>query len=128
MKFFEPHLYILLESHRIQIIFLWNNLIQVMIKDYFSYFITPFHVQHSWHFPFLNEYATVGGQGGPWSPSLQFSNQTRSKSFIFKHQEYCFFRMFRNYTDQKFQNFYRACCNFWTLYGGFSFFLITYEK
>lgn len=72
MKFFEPHLYILLESHRIQIIFLWNNLIQVMIKDYFSYFITPFHVQHSWHFPFLNEYATGGGQGGHDPPHFNF--------------------------------------------------------
>ena len=46
----------------------------------------------------------TAGPGGP-SSLLQFPNQTRSKNFSFKHQGYCFLRMFRNYTDQKFHNF-----------------------
>ena len=65
--------------------------------------------------------ATVGARG-PWSPPLQFPNQTRSKSLIRKHQGYCFLQMFRNYTDQKFHDLY--CFNFWAIYSGFSFFLI----
>ena len=47
---------------------------------------------------------------------LQFLNQTRSNSFIFKHQEYLFLQVFKNYTDQKFHNFYRQYYNFWTIY------------
>ena len=39
-----------------------------------------------------------------------------SKSFSFKHQRYCFLRMFRNDIDQKFHNFYRACYNLWRLF------------
>ena len=35
-------------------------------------------------------------------------------------------RMFRIYTDQKFQNFYCVCYNFWTIFVGFSFFLTTW--
>ena len=35
--------------------------------------------------------ATQGARGGHASPPLQFPNQTRSKSFNFKHQGYCFF-------------------------------------
>ena len=35
--------------------------------------------------------ATVGARG-PWSPPLQFPNQTRSKSLIRKHQGHCFYR------------------------------------
>ena len=62
---------------------------------------------------------------GAMVPPLQFPNQKMSKSFSFKHQGYCFIRMFRNYMNQKFHNFYRQCYNFWTIYGGFSFFLIT---
>ena len=42
-------------------------------------------------------------------------------SYNFKHQRYCFFWVFRNYTDQKFHNFYHVCYNFWTIHGGFSF-------
>ena len=66
----------------------------------------------------------TGGPGGH-GPQLQFPNQTRSKNFSFKHHGYCFLQMFRNYTDQKFHNFCRVCYNFWTIYGGFSFFPTT---
>ena len=65
-----------------------------------------------------------GNQGAMASP-LQFPNQIRSKSFSFKHQGYCLLRMFRNYVDKKFDSFYCACYNFWSIYGGFSFFLTT---
>ena len=58
----------------------------------------------------------VGG-GGDIALSLQFSNQARSNSFSFKHQRYCFLRVFRNYADRKSNNFYRVCYNFWTTYG-----------
>ena len=51
-------------------------------------------------------------------PEESCPNQIRSKNISFKHQGYCFLRMFRNYTDQKFHNFYRVCYNFWTIYGG----------
>ena len=36
-----------------------------------------------------------------------------------------FLPVFRNYADQKFHDFYRLCYNFWTIYGGFPFFLNT---
>ena len=71
---------------------------------------------------------------GPWGhepptspspPQLQFPNQTRSNSLSLKNQGYCFLRVFRNYTVQKFHYFYRVYYNFWTIYGGFSFFLTT---
>ena len=69
---------------------------------------------------------TGGEQGGmpppPSYPPLQFPNQTRSNSFSFKHQRYCFLRVFRNHMDQKFQDFYHVCYNFWTIYIDFSFF------
>ena len=68
--------------------------------------------------------AATWGPGGH-GPQLQFLNQTRSKNFSFKHQGYCFLQMFRNYTDQKYHNFCRACYNFWTIYGVFSFFPTT---
>ena len=65
------------------------------------------------------------GRGSCLPPPLQFLNQRRSKSFSFKYQGYCFLRVFRNYSDQKFQNFYRVCYNFWTIYSSFSFFNYT---
>ena len=34
----------------------------------------------------------------------------------------------KNYVDQKFHNFYRVCYIFWTIYGGFSFFVTTQGK
>ena len=49
------------------------------------------------------------------APPLQFPKQTnkqRPNSFSFKHQGYSFLCVFRNYTDQKFQDFYRLCSNF----------------
>ena len=38
------------------------------------------------------------------------------------YKESCLLWMFRNYTDQKFDKFYRACYNFLTTFGGFLFF------
>ena len=35
---------------------------------------------------------------------------------------------YRNHKGQNFQNFYRVCYNFWTIYGGFSLFLTTWGK
>ena len=55
-------------------------------------------------------------------PQIQFLNQTGTNIFSFKHQEHCFLRVLRNYADQKLQDFYRVCHNFWTIYGSFSFF------
>ena len=50
-------------------------------------------------------------------PPLQFPNQRRSTNFSSKHQEYYFLPLFRDYyTDQKFHNTYRVCCNLW-IYG-----------
>ena len=62
---------------------------------------------------------------GTMDSPLRFPSQTRSTNFSFKHQRYCFLPMFRNYTDQKFHNIDLVCYNFWTIYGGFSFFLTT---
>ena len=71
-----------------------------------------------------------GGSGGRGAmiSSLQFLKQTRSNSFIFIHQRYCFQRVLRNYMDQKFQDIHRVCYNFWAIYGDFSFFLTTQRK
>ena len=47
------------------------------------------------------------GRQGVIAPSplpLQFWNQTRSNYLSFKYQGYCFLCVFRNYTDEKFQN------------------------
>ena len=73
--------------------------------------------------PFLNVMSKIGAllpsliaiiQGQrAHAPSLQFPNQTRSNSFSFKHQGYCFLR-------QKFYDFY---CNFLTIYNDFLFFI-----
>ena len=71
---------------------------------------------------------------GTMADPLQFSNQTSSNSFSFKHQEYCFIEVLYGpeiiplCTDQKCHNFYRVYCNFWTIYGGFTFFLNTLGK
>ena len=43
---------------------------------------------------------------------LPFLNQARSNSFSFKHKGYYFLWVFRNYTDQKFNDFYGVCYNF----------------
>ena len=59
--------------------------------------------------------ANRGGIRGAMAPSLRFPNQIRSCSFSFKHQRYCFLWLFRNYTDQKFHDFYQVCSNFWTI-------------
>ena len=60
----------------------------------------------------------------PPSP-LEFPSQTRSNSFSFKYQRYCFIQVLKNYTDRKFHDFYRVCYNFWAIYDSFSFFLTT---
>ena len=62
-----------------------------------------------------------GGARGVMAPSLQFLNQARSNSFSRENKRYCFLRVFRNHTDQKFHGFYRVCYNLWKIYGGFSF-------
>ena len=67
----------------------------------------------------------IGGARGAMVPQLRFHNQTRSKSFSFKYQGYFFLWLFKNYADQKFHDFYHVCYNFWTIHGGFSFFLTT---
>ena len=59
---------------------------------------------------------------------LQFPNQATSKSFNFKHQGYCFLRMFRNYIDQNFTVMTVYSNNFQLMYSGFSFFLQTQGK
>ena len=64
-----------------------------------------------------------GGRKGAMVGPLQFPNQTRSNSFSFKHQRYCFLWVLRNYMNQKFHDFYRVCYNFWAIRGSFSFFL-----
>ena len=47
----------------------------------------------------------TGGARGTMAPTL-ISNQTSPNSFIFKRQGYYFLWVFRNYTDQKFHDFY----------------------
>ena len=65
---------------------------------------------------------------GAIAPSLQFSYQTRSNSFSFKHQGYCFLEVFGNYADQIFHNFYHFRYNSCLIYSGFSFFLTAQGK
>ena len=72
----------------------------------------------------------LGSRGGactspPPPPALQFLNQKNVKQLQF--QTPGFLWVFRNYTDQKFNNFYRVSYNFWTISGDFSFFLTTYK-
>ena len=55
---------------------------------------------------------------GPMPPFNFQTKQTRSNSFSFKHQGYCFVQVFRNYTDQKFHDFY------WVCYSNLRWFLI----
>ena len=45
------------------------------------------------------------GMQGAMAPRLQFPNQTKSKSFSFKHYGYCFSRMFRNHTGPEISQF-----------------------
>ena len=60
--------------------------------------------------------------GGTWHPPLQFPNQKKPNSSIFKHHGYYFLWVFRIIRAK---NFYRAYYNFWIIYGGVSLFLIT---
>ena len=62
--------------------------------------------------PEFRETYPLRGPGGHGLPPIQFLNQTRSNSFSFKHKGYCFLWVFRNYSDQKFNDFYRECYNF----------------
>ena len=73
--------------------------------------------------------ATNGGPGGPCPPSPPTSNSEPNKVQQFPFQTSgILHQVFRNYTDQKFHDFYHICYNFWIIYGGFSFFLTTYGK
>ena len=58
------------------------------------------------------------GQGGqaPSPLSSPLSNQKRFNNFSFKHQGYCFLRVFRNFMNQNFTNFIK----FATIFGQFS--------
>ena len=55
-------------------------------------------------------------------PLTSISEPKRSNSLSFKHQGYFFLWLFKNYTNQKFHDFYRVCYNFWAIYGGIPFF------
>ena len=93
----------------------WKSLIQSLTKLSLLYYL-------------CRGVATGGRDREVMAPLIQFTNQTRSKSFNFKHQGYCFLCMFRNYTDQKFHDFYCVCYNFWSIYDKYECFLTTYEK
>ena len=58
----------------------------------------------------------------PPFPRLQFLYETRFNCLSFKHQGYFSLWVFRNYTDQKFHNYYRVCYKFGKIYGSFSIF------
>ena len=58
-------------------------------------------------------------------PPTSISKPNKAQKFYFKHQGYFFLRMFRNYADQKLYSSFFQFCNFWTIYGGVSFFLTT---
>ena len=53
--------------------------------------------------------------------NLNISANKLNKDLEFRG--YCSLWVFRDYTDQKFHDFYRACYSFWTIYVGSSFFL-----
>ena len=57
-----------------------------------------------------------GGGQGAMDPPLQLPKQTKSNSFNFKNQGYCFLLRFRNYTDQNFTIF----TVFATIFGQFT--------
>ena len=59
----------------------------------------------------LDRDVATGGSGeqGGHAHHLHFNFQTRCNSFSFKHQRYCFLRVFRNYADQKLHDIYRLC-------------------
>ena len=71
-------------------------------------------------------YWGVGGTGGPW-PSTSISKPNKV-CVSFRHQASYFLWVFRNYTEQKFHNYYRVCFKFWTIYGNFSFFELHRRK
>ena len=75
----------------------------------------------------LQGHSHWGEGAGTLVPHLIFRTKhfSKSNSLNFKHQEYCFLRVLRNYTDQKFHDFYPVYYNFWTIYSGFSFSLTT---
>ena len=57
------------------------------------------------------------GAHAPTPTSILEHNKVQNSTF--KYQGYCFLRMLRNYTDQKFHNFCRVWYNCWTIYGAF---------
>ena len=57
-------------------------------------------------------------------PPFSISEANRSSNFSFKHQEYCLLRVFSNYTNQKFHDFYRISTIFGQFTAVFHFFLL----
>ena len=66
-----------------------------------------------------------GGEGRrTMGPPFSISEANRSSNFSFKHQEYCLLRVFSNYTNQKFHDFYRISTIFGQFTAVFHFFLL----
>ena len=66
--------------------------------------------------------ATQGARGAMPLPHFNFLTKQGPKVSVSNIRDIAFLQMFRNYTDQKFHNFYSLCYIFWTNYGDFPFF------
>ena len=66
-----------------------------------------------------------GGVGvGGHSPSTSSSKPNKVQQFPFQTSGILLLTDVQKLYDQKFHDFYHACCNFWIICGGFSFFFL----
>ena len=79
-------------------------------NSYLSYLDMTYTSSYmTYHMTLLSYLIPLGGQG-VIIPPLQFLDQRRSNSFSFKHKGHLW--VFRNYNDQKFNDFSHVCYNF----------------
>ena len=76
-------------------------------------------------YPVCDRGVATGGARGPWLPHFNFRTKQGPKVSVSNITDIAFYGCSEIIQDQKFHNFYRVCYNFWTIYGGFSFFLTT---
>ena len=100
-----------------------NHIIDICIEENFRKIYALVRLAPYFCSLFRGVATGAGGQGCAMVPPHHFPNQTRSKSFSFKHHEYCFLWVFWNY--KKLNGFYHECYNFFFFFQRLSFFLTT---
>ena len=106
-----------------------------VICFFLSHFSPVFHfiwkpkrkTELKWVNVYILKCVATGGGRGPWPPYFNFQAKQGPTVSVSDIRDTAL-RVFRNYRDQKFHNFYRVCYNFWTIYTSFFIFSNYKEK